>query len=119
MTINTKTGEIGFAAHEGDLGSYSQWWKPRHEDLVEFAEDVQFWADVFSIRPEFEVGQHVKGIAFTDCFGKFHAETPNLIVTKATLTTGAGIKPYYRYVCEEINGRGYQEGAGHYFAPMV
>jgi hypothetical protein len=46
MTINTKTGQIGFVGNEGDLGSYAQWWKPSLDDLLEFAEDVLFWAGV-------------------------------------------------------------------------
>jgi len=71
------------------------------------------------MQPEFKLARWLKGVSFTDCFGKLHAETPNLIVTKVTLTTGVGIAPYYRYVCEELSGRGYQEGAGRFFAPML
>jgi hypothetical protein len=45
MTINFQTGEIGFEGNEGDQGSTSQWWTPRHNELLEFAEDALFWAD--------------------------------------------------------------------------
>ena len=67
----------------------------------------------------FELGQNVKRIAFTDCFGVFHEAVPNLIVTCIKLTVCTSMPAYYRITAEPIGQRGLYEGAERFFAPML
>lgn len=71
---------------------------------------------VKNITPAFHVGQSVKAIAFTNCFGEPVSETIGLTVSEIRLIEGISIAPYFRVKAESSDGFGYVEGAEHYFA---
>lgn len=53
-----------------------------------------------SILPRFFIGQRVKAIAFTNCFGKQVEETKGLTVTSYKLIAESSIPAYYRITAE-------------------
>ena len=67
----------------------------------------------------FNVGDHVKAIAFVDCFGKSIPEVSCLVVESITEHARMGMEPYYRVMARPADGLGYIEGAERYFAPEV
>lgn len=69
------------------------------------------------MKSQFQIGQQVKAISFTDCFGKVIAETPNLTVSEIRLIECNSMKPYFRVKADGFNGN-YIEGAERYFTPM-
>jgi hypothetical protein len=72
------------------------------------------------MQQQFAIGQQVKAISFTDCFGKLIAERPNLTVKSVKLIwESTSMKPYYRVEAYEENGFGYVEGAERYFAHQI
>lgn len=68
------------------------------------------------IQPQFTIGQKVKAISFTDCFGKIIPETPDLIVADIRLIEPSSIPAYYRVKAEHADGFQFIEGAERYFA---
>lgn len=70
------------------------------------------------MQPLFTIGQRVKAVSFTDCFGKFVAETPDLAVTEIRLVEGSSIQSYFRVKAEKPDGFQYIEGAERYFAAV-
>lgn len=66
------------------------------------------------MKSRFVLGQHVKAIAFTDCFGKLVPERRHLIVAKIRKIDGQSIAPYYRVKANGANGE-YVEGAERFF----
>ncbi len=73
---------------------------------------------------QFKIGDKVKAIAFTDCFGKPVSETAGLTVETVRLIKPPPepaciknpSKPYYRVLARAADGLGYVEGAERYFA---
>jgi hypothetical protein len=66
--------------------------------------------------PQFEIGQRVKAVGFTDCFGKDVPERSGLTVTEVRKIEGQSIPSYYRVKANAANGFEYIEGAERYFA---
>lgn len=72
--------------------------------------------------PKFRIGQQVRAIAFTDCFGNRVPERAGLVVMAVRLIEPAAndrsMKPYYRIEAYELYGRGGYviEGAERFFA---
>lgn len=66
------------------------------------------------LQPQFTIGQKVKAIAFTDCFGKDIPERCDLTVTEIRKVDGQSIPSYYRVKADADNGE-YIEGAERFF----
>lgn len=65
----------------------------------------------------FTIGQKVKAISFTDCFGKLVPETPDLTVTEIRrIESEHGTPTYFRIKADHADGFQYIEGAERYFA---
>lgn len=65
---------------------------------------------------QFYIGQPVKAISFTDCFGKFVPERNDLTVTEIRLIECQSMPSYFRVKADAPDGFGYVEGAERYFA---
>jgi len=69
-------------------------------------------------QPQFEIGQKVTAISFTNCFGKPVPATPGLTVEHIRLVTPTAnddMNPYYRIKAVPASGFGYVEGAERFF----
>lgn len=64
----------------------------------------------------FNVGDAVKAISFTDCFGKYQTELLGLTVAEVTEHARMGLPPYYRVKAIDAKGYTRVEGAERYFA---
>lgn len=64
--------------------------------------------------PQFAVGDKVSRVAFTDCFGEYHAEQCGLTVKSVTMVRGISLPTYYRVYAS--GNQGQFEGAERYFA---
>jgi hypothetical protein len=73
-------------------------------------------------QPTFKVGDKVRWLGFTDCFGKFHPEVRDLIVNRVRLvepqTFASTMPSYYRVLAYEAEGLGGVEGAERFFEAM-
>jgi hypothetical protein len=71
--------------------------------------------------PKFKIGDTVRGAAFTDSFGKFHASTAPLTVTKITLVAASFVHTpyplpaYFRVQAEGTGNPCLLEGAERFF----
>lgn len=67
----------------------------------------------------FQVGDSVKAIGFTDCFGKFSPEVTRLVVTEVKHIPASSIPEYWRVTavnCDRNAEVSMVEGAERFFA---
>lgn len=67
---------------------------------------------------QFKVGQHVKAVAFVDCFGAQQPETVGLTVASIVkiVTPSMHLPDYYRLTVVDASGFTRFEGAERFFA---
>jgi len=67
----------------------------------------------------YQIGDKVKAVAFTDCFGEYHPEQRGLVVEIIRLEVCNFIPSYWRIKAVRADNPSlYVEGAAHhYFAP--
>lgn len=77
------------------------------------------------MNPKFQVGDAVKTVSFTDCFGVFHPVRDGLRVTDVRQMPGCpahgtnkALPPYYRYMVCDAHGFAAVEAAERYFAAV-
>lgn len=68
------------------------------------------------MKSQFTIGQTVKAVQFTDCFGKDIPETLNLTVSDIRLVEPGSMASYFRIKAVHADGYQFVEGAERFFA---